>query len=522
MEDSFSKKKISALDRELQDKATQAINVSLEKTTDWQMIPSEVKVLIFSLIPQEIKNLLVINHECYALTKDSFFLKAIAVFIIDKNIIKAVNLYAQACEEDNTSLAEALLDARLDLKLIAITDLSSFEKESSMDSNFNSAPLKKIEDNVTGFIKAIIKLSPQAARTLFINAAGNNASLINIFFDNNIDIDLNEDYNSFDMNALMQAAYTGHTENVILLTDKGAQVNAKNKTASTPLIFSGFNGHTETSEHLLNLGADINARNIHGMTPLTLAVMDGSVELINLLLQRKAHIEGKPYSNSTYDYRESPLIVAAKFGQEEALNMLLNFGAQVNATDKDGNNALHFATLNSHGSIVKKLVEAGIQINAKNKNRHTSLMIGAKLGNLEMVKMLLEIKVDPLIQTHRYKKGKTALMYACLYGQVNVVEALLPVSNINAEDEHGKTALLLVLNKVKIFTDFNDIKAQNYLRIIELLNNKPTHEGSLSRLDRVVQSAYDTLDDQNLPNVIIGITASLTALALTQFYLKKF
>jgi len=517
MEDAFLTKE-EAFDRESLDQLSlaHAINVSLEEKTHWQMIPAEVKVKIFSWIPEEIKNLILINHECYALTKELFFLKRVAVLVIDKNLEKAANLYAQAFEEDNTILTQALLNAHLDKRLIATADLTRFSKESSLDSNFDPVIINEIGDDTTAFMKAIIKLFPQAARIIFIKAAGKDLSLINICFDNRIDINLNNDYNSEDTNALMEAAYTGHTEIIQLLTANGADVNAKNKSESTPLMYSAIYGHIEASEYLLNLGAEVNARNIFGMTPLIIAARFGNIELIKFLLHKKADIEGKPYGKGENDLRASSLIIAAQYGQEEALNILLNNGAQINAADKNSNNALHMASFNGHYKIVTKLVESGCPINAKNKKGLTPLMLVAKVGNLAMVKFLLDLNADPNIQTGRYKKGKTALIYACLFGHVEIVEHLIPMSNVNAEDENEATAIKLVLNKVKALKDFSDINAQNYLRIIELLNQDATAEGSLSTLDKMMQSTYDTFYDPQLPWVTLAITGSLTLAAIIQ------
>ena len=56
----------------------------------------------------------------------------------------------------------------------------------------------------------------------------------------------------------------------------------------------------------------------------------------------------------------TPLLVAAAYGRQECLEMLIEAGADINASDtkNDGNNALHLAAINGHVKIVGVLLEA--------------------------------------------------------------------------------------------------------------------------------------------------------------------
>lgn len=61
-----------------------------------------------------------------------------------------------------------------------------------------------------------------------------------------------------------------------LLSEKGADVNVKLASLSTPLHFVAGFGHVEMADCLISKGADVNARNTEGGTPMHWAVFDPS------------------------------------------------------------------------------------------------------------------------------------------------------------------------------------------------------------------------------------------------------
>ena len=175
----------------------------------------------------------------------------------------------------------------------------------------------------------------------------------------------------------------------------------------------------------MNLGAKIKAKDAHGFTALLIAASYGYVEIIKLLLDRKADIEDRLYSEYWYSRSETPLIIAAEYGHEEAVDVLLAHGARVNAVDRHNSTALHLVSSSCYYNIAKKLINCGADINAKDSFVRTPLMIAAEYGKLEIVKLLLDRGANTYIQTQNFSKGHTALIYACERGHLDVVEELL-------------------------------------------------------------------------------------------------
>jgi len=134
--------------------------------------------------------------------------------------------------------------------------------------------------------------------------------------------------------ALSYAAYQGDTNGVVLLLDKGADVNAKDNYGATLLMRVAMTGHTNTVELLLDKGANVNAKDNFGKTALMSAARIGNVETIKLLLDKGANVNAKD------DLGETALMSAAESGDTNAVAILLARGADINAVDADGLTAL--------------------------------------------------------------------------------------------------------------------------------------------------------------------------------------
>jgi ankyrin repeat protein len=83
------------------------------------------------------------------------------------------------------------------------------------------------------------------------------------------------------------AAKKGHREVADLLLTKGADVNAIQYDAYTPLHLGAAEGHKEVADLLLAKGADIDAKDNEDYTPLHLAVANEHGDIVEYLLTKK-------------------------------------------------------------------------------------------------------------------------------------------------------------------------------------------------------------------------------------------
>lgn len=85
---------------------------------------------------------------------------------------------------------------------------------------------------------------------------------------------------------------------------------------------------------------------------------------------------------------------AAKYGDLEVVEYLVEKGANVNEKDDDGYTPLHVAAKKGYLEIVEYLVEKGAKINEKDKSAKTPLQLAYDNGNQEVVNYLGSVKQE--------------------------------------------------------------------------------------------------------------------------------
>jgi rhodanese-related sulfurtransferase len=95
----------------------------------------------------------------------------------------------------------------------------------------------------------------------------------------------------------------------------------------------------------------------------------------------------------------TPLMKASHQGNGKIVRMLIDAGAEVNARNEDGNNALWLACVGGHLQIIDILTDAGTDIDNRNDNGATPLMYAASSGKAGVVERLLAKGADVTPET---------------------------------------------------------------------------------------------------------------------------
>uniref|UniRef100_A0A4W6EPB2 Euchromatic histone-lysine N-methyltransferase 2 n=1 Tax=Lates calcarifer TaxID=8187 RepID=A0A4W6EPB2_LATCA len=147
------------------------------------------------------------------------------------------------------------------------------------------------------------------------------------------------------------------------------------------------------------------------------AAKQGEVQRVLLMLMEGIDPTYQPDSQN----RRSALHAAAQRGLLEVCYMLVQAGAQVDAQDKDLRTPLLEAIINNHIEVARYLIQNGACV--YHEDGYTGLHHAAKLGNLEIVNMLLETgQVDVNAQD---SGGWTPIIWAAEHKHVDVIKALL-------------------------------------------------------------------------------------------------
>ena len=138
----------------------------------------------------------------------------------------------------------------------------------------------------------------------------------------------------------------------------------------------------------------------------------------------------------------SPVADAAQRGDEVAVRLLLDQGADAQSAHADGMTGLHWAAQRDFVEIAELLIDAGANTDAVTRiGHHTPLHVASTNGHAEMVRVLLEAGCDA---TSRTFNGTTPLHLAARAGNAQAVAMLLDHgADVNArESGWGQTPLM--------------------------------------------------------------------------------
>ena len=373
----------------------------------------------------------------------------------------------QAAENGHVEIATLLLDKGANIH--------------SIEDGGESSLIRAAKNNHDAIVALLVE------RGADVNAAGgidtsltwaiknNNEAILEILLKGGADVDPLDDR----QRPLLLAVQKGHKDMARQLLESGA--DAKNLGSHYPLVLSAVeNGDEAMVRLLIEHGADVREATNVGKTmrrPLTKASSDGNVAIVKLLLEggadpEEGHVfigpsgrDPKPLElaveneeiatarlllengaspNTRTGWGKPILICAASLKNEAVVSLLLEKGADVNATDPLTHiemNALHTAVRYGREENVRVLLKNGLDVNSKDEAFETSLHYAAERNHEAIGALLLENGADI---NAKNKRGETPLFIAAEKGQRAIATLLLKSrADINAKNNGGKTPLFI-------------------------------------------------------------------------------
>jgi ankyrin repeat protein len=146
------------------------------------------------------------------------------------------------------------------------------------------------------------------------------------------------------------------------------------------------------------------------------------------------------------------LRTAARYGQEDMVDLLIRRGARANGHKQRQNTALHLAAERGDSNIARLLIKSGAKVDSWGKASKTPLHNASEYGHKDVVRILIdgaEANTLEYLQQKDVNSG-TALHYAAERGHTDIVRLLINEAGVNAldyvqqKDVNGHTALHVV------------------------------------------------------------------------------
>lgn len=204
------------------------------------------------------------------------------------------------------------------------------------------------------------------------------------------------------------------------------------------LRVAAFNGHEIILKMILDSDSiDLQTEGNHRQwTALMWASSEGHDKIVRMLLERGANANARNFfgqnalesamghentakmllekhadMSSSNEVPNSALFAVSKGGCQNILQMLLDRDVDVNAPGWDRWNALSAASLYGHENIVQILLDRGADVNAQLRIFGSALQIASKNGNENIVRMLLDKNANVNAQNDESNKGITSVKY---------------------------------------------------------------------------------------------------------------
>lgn len=188
---------------------------------------------------------------------------------------------------------------------------------------------------------------------------------------------------------LHEAVRRGDLKRLEKLLAGGADPNCE-RDGVLPLQYAVMNDEIKAARTLVRHGASVNRRapDDLGYAPLHIAASLGNIAMAEMLLRNGAAADVRDASGRT------PLIVAAEAAHDEMMSLLIERGADVNATVGEGESLLFSAVSSRDVETAKRLLAVGADPAGAESGR-TALHVAARIGDMELVGLLLERGTDP-------------------------------------------------------------------------------------------------------------------------------
>ncbi len=314
---------------------------------------------------------------------------------------------------------------------------------------------------------------------------------------------------------LYEAITAGQVAAIELLLRRKASMNSIAAGDQTALHVALECKGRERVRVLIKCGANIEAVNASGALPVHCAAKAGLVDAMDMLLEAGADINAPMRDKS----QKTPLHEAAFWGQTEMGSFLVEKGVSLKSKSKgDQMTVLHYAALGGQEALAEQLMLQDIDKNARNSDLDTPLHIAVREGSLSITRILVEggASVKPL-----NRAMNTSLHIAAEKGNATIVEYLLRHNtDATKRNRAGRSALDLATgngHKDVVSLLLNGVAPLPEERYTPLMSSVAS--GTISGVAALIRNGAD-INASCKGETALHLATSANKVAITELLLK--
>lgn len=221
-----------------------------------------------------------------------------------------------------------------------------------------------ITSTLTEILPELSQGSPRTRRGTGVEQLSQAQSSTDVWFDaNDTATEQNDAYDPLTLEGLFLAARKGRADIIAKAFETWDVPKVTDSEGNTALHVAAAAGNTNVVDVLLTKGCDPNQKGSEGSTPIRLALENGHHAVIRSII---GHSPGSATLDAPIDgMLHRALHYAAGGGDEDALALLLNAGADVKVRNRFEQTPLHFAAWQRDRMAVRRLLDAEADVGAE-------------------------------------------------------------------------------------------------------------------------------------------------------------
>lgn len=391
-----------------------------------------------------------------------------------KLLLKEPNIHVNLTDHIVGRSALILAAERNDLEIVKLLLQKGADPDLKDRQDGGTAIMHAIEYGYTSMIELMLQFrvkyqcQDDNGRSL-LHAAGASGlpDIINLFVEKGLDPNLQD---KLGRTPLHDTSRNGKPEAIETLLAVGADSTIKDTFSRTPLVVAWQYGQTEIMSvlqrkgnpeqkdlvliskeenlpiwSLVRLGrskliadaitakkSDLTAREPGSDdTALHWAVHANQLDILYMLLET-----AKMDPNATNHHRRTPLHLTAVYGYSDPTSVLLNHGAELEATDRWQATSLSIAYTNQHFPVAIALIEAGARVNAQNVDLQKMFFAAVELRSTKAAEILIDAGANVVTKN---SEGRWAMQLAKEAEDEQMIAYLKSVKSFPYQADEGLT-----------------------------------------------------------------------------------